>query len=99
MEFRKVFDTIPEQFDRYRPRYCPALFQDLIAFAGIGLTSEKSALMTGRAFSCASALPAISPAKNLSVISFASAGRGLDSTEMTPLPPSARIGSVWSSLP
>ncbi len=36
MEFRKVFDTIPEQFDRYRPRYCPALFSDLIAFAGIG---------------------------------------------------------------
>ena len=36
MEFRKVFDTIPEQFDRYRPRYCPALFADLIAYAGIG---------------------------------------------------------------
>ena len=36
MEFRRVFDTIPEQFDRYRPRYCPALFSDLIAFAGIG---------------------------------------------------------------
>ena len=36
MEFRKVFDTIPEQFDRYRPRYCPELFQDLIAYAGIG---------------------------------------------------------------
>lgn len=36
MEFRKVFDLIPEQFDRYRPRYCPALFADLIAYAGIG---------------------------------------------------------------
>ena len=36
MEFRKVFDTIPEQFDRYRPRYCPALFSDLISYAGIG---------------------------------------------------------------
>ncbi len=36
MEFRKVFDTIPEQFDRYRPRYCPALFSDLIDYAGIG---------------------------------------------------------------
>ena len=21
MEFRKIFDTIPEQFDKYRPRY------------------------------------------------------------------------------
>lgn len=36
MEFRKVFDTIPEQFDKYRPRYCAELFSDLIAFAGIG---------------------------------------------------------------
>ena len=36
MEFRKVFDTIPEQFDKYRPRYSPALFRDLIEYAGIG---------------------------------------------------------------
>lgn len=45
MEFRKVFDTIPEQFDRYRPRYCPALFSDLIAYAGIG--PEKTVLELG----------------------------------------------------
>lgn len=36
MEFRKVFDTVPEQFDRYRPRYSPELFSELIAYAGIG---------------------------------------------------------------
>ncbi len=36
MEFRKVFDTIPEQFDRYRPRYTERLFSDLIAYAAIG---------------------------------------------------------------
>ena len=36
MEYRKIFDSIPEQFDRYRPRYCPELFADLIAYAGIG---------------------------------------------------------------
>lgn len=36
MEFRKIFDTIPEQFDKYRPRYCEALFADLIAYAGVG---------------------------------------------------------------
>ena len=36
MEFRKVFDAIPEQFDRYRPRYSPALFSDLITYAEIG---------------------------------------------------------------
>lgn len=36
MEFRKIFDTIPDQFDQYRPRYCPELFRDLIAYAGLG---------------------------------------------------------------
>ena len=35
-EFRKIFDTIPEQFDRYRPRYSPELFAYLIGAAGIG---------------------------------------------------------------
>ncbi len=45
MEFRKVFDTIPEQFDRYRPRYSPELFSDLIACAGIG--PGKSVLELG----------------------------------------------------
>lgn len=35
MEFRRVFDTIPEQFDRYRPRYSAELFADLIAYANI----------------------------------------------------------------
>jgi phospholipid N-methyltransferase len=33
MELRKIFDTIPEQFDRYRPRYSAELFADLIASA------------------------------------------------------------------
>lgn len=36
MEFRKIFDTIPEKFDKYRPRYSKELFDDLIAYAGIG---------------------------------------------------------------
>ncbi|MBO4879187.1 MAG: methyltransferase domain-containing protein [Clostridia bacterium] len=36
MEFRRVFDTIPEQFDRFRPRYSPELFRLLIDYAGIG---------------------------------------------------------------
>lgn len=35
-EFRLVFDTIPDQFDRYRPTYCDALYADLIPYAGIG---------------------------------------------------------------
>ncbi len=35
-EFRRVFDTIPDQFDKYRPRYSKELFACLIAEAGIG---------------------------------------------------------------
>lgn len=35
MEFRKIFDTYPELFDRYRPRYSPELFAELIDFADI----------------------------------------------------------------
>lgn len=45
MEFRKVFDTIPEQFDRYRPRYSAELFEALIEFAEIG--PGKSVLELG----------------------------------------------------
>ena len=29
MEYRKVFDEIPEQFDKYRPRYSAELFTSL----------------------------------------------------------------------
>ena len=36
MEYRKVFDQIPEQFDKYRPRYCTELFEYLIGYAGVG---------------------------------------------------------------
>ena len=35
-EFRRVFDTIPDQFDKFRPRYCEELFSYLIKEAGIG---------------------------------------------------------------
>ena len=45
MEFRKVFDTIPEQFDKYRPRYSAELFTDLIEYAEIG--PGKSVLELG----------------------------------------------------
>lgn len=45
MEFRKVFDTIPEQFDRYRPRYCPELFSELIAYVNVG--PDKTVLELG----------------------------------------------------
>ncbi len=45
MEFRKVFDTIPEEFDKYRPRYSRDLFEALISFAGVG--PEKKVLELG----------------------------------------------------
>ena len=45
MEFRKIFDTIPEQFDAYRPRYSPELFAALIDYAQIN--AGKSVLELG----------------------------------------------------
>ncbi len=45
MDFRKVFDSIPEQFDQWRPRYCEELFADLIAYAQ--LDSGKTVLEVG----------------------------------------------------
>ena len=45
MEFRKIFDTIPEQFDKFRPRYSPELFDCLINFTQLG--PEKKALEIG----------------------------------------------------
>lgn len=45
MDYRRIFDTIPDQFDRYRPRYCDELFSSLIAYAGIG--PEKKVLELG----------------------------------------------------
>ena len=35
-DFRKIFDTISDEFDRWRPRYCAALFDDIIAYAQLG---------------------------------------------------------------
>ena len=45
MELRRIFDTIPEQFDRYRTRYSAELFADLIAYANV--TAESSVLELG----------------------------------------------------
>ena len=46
MEYRKVFDTIPEQFDKFRPRYSADLFKYFIKEAGIG--SETASCSIGR---------------------------------------------------
>ena len=45
MDFRKTFDRIPEEFDKYRPRYCQELFESLIEATGLG--SSKSVLEIG----------------------------------------------------
>lgn len=45
MDFRKIFDKIPEAFDKWRPRYCEELFADLVDYAG--LDASKTALEIG----------------------------------------------------
>lgn len=45
MDFRKTFDSIPEQFDKWRPRYCDELFKEIIEYAAI--QAGKPALEIG----------------------------------------------------
>ena len=44
-EFRIIFDTIPEAFDRYRTRYCPQLFASLLEQSKT--TAQSSVLELG----------------------------------------------------
>ena len=46
-EFRTIFDTIPEAFDRHRTRYCPELFADLLEQSGAGPQSAVLELGPG----------------------------------------------------
>jgi len=45
MDFRTIFDTVPDQFDAWRPRYCDELFADLIEYAKLDI--EKTVLEVG----------------------------------------------------
>lgn len=45
MEFRKIFNTIPEEFDKGRTRYCDEVFADLIEYSKLG--SGKTVLEIG----------------------------------------------------
>jgi len=45
MDFRTIFEQVPEQFDKWRPRYCDELFTDLIAYAN--LDSNREVLEVG----------------------------------------------------
>jgi SAM-dependent methyltransferase len=47
MEFRLIFDTIPERFDRHRPRYTPELFAKLIDAAKVAPGSKVLELGPG----------------------------------------------------
>lgn len=51
MDFRKTYDTIPAQFDKWRPRYCDALFADVIECANIDGSKDvlEIGLGTGQA--------------------------------------------------
>jgi protein-L-isoaspartate O-methyltransferase len=45
MDYRKVFDCIPDDYDKWRTRYCDELFTDLLEYAK--LDSNKTALEIG----------------------------------------------------
>ena len=45
MDKRTVFDSIPDEFERWRPRYCDELFTDLIEYTQLG--TGKTALEIG----------------------------------------------------
>lgn len=45
MDFRKTFDKIPEEFDKFRPRYCQELFEELKQVCG--LDEKKRVLEIG----------------------------------------------------
>lgn len=47
MDFRKTFDKIPETFDKYRPRYCDELFQELQVRCQIDSTKKVLELGPG----------------------------------------------------
>jgi ubiquinone/menaquinone biosynthesis C-methylase UbiE len=40
MDFRKIFDTIPEEFDKWRPRYCQEAFDNIITDAKLDKTKK-----------------------------------------------------------
>ena len=69
------------------------------ALAGMGLTSENSARIRGSSLHCSAAAPAISPAKNRSLISTVRRGTTLDTTLIQPAAPIASMGTVRASSP
>ncbi|MEI3071329.1 MAG: hypothetical protein V8T47_02345 [Oscillospiraceae bacterium] len=65
----------------------------------MGFTTQNSASHSGRSSSWRRAPSRKSPARQASVMATTASGATFDTTEITPLPPSAMIAAVWSSLP
>jgi len=40
MDFRQTYSLVTEEFDKWRQRYCPELFAEVIRYAGIGPNSR-----------------------------------------------------------
>ena len=40
MDFRKTFEKIPEEFDKFRLRYCEELFQEVTEVCGLNETKR-----------------------------------------------------------
>ena len=47
MEFRRIFDTIPDKFDKYRPRYCREAFDAIIDTAALDFGKQVLELGPG----------------------------------------------------
>ena len=68
-------------------------------FTGTGLTSQNNRSINSISLHCRFAAVSKSPASAALVIASVSVGQRLDRTDMTPNPPKAIDGTIWSSLP
>lgn len=69
------------------------------ALTGIGFTSENNAFIRYIESSCISVASSMLPLRKLYTISCVNFGAMFDKTDITPMPPRERIGTIWSSLP
>ena len=79
--------------------FFPNPMAETAALAGIGLTSQNSALISGIRSICILAASFTLPSKKSWHMRLVSYGIMLERTEMTPCPPTESIGTIWSSFP
>jgi 4-hydroxy-tetrahydrodipicolinate synthase len=100
MEMQKKYLGLTNAlFCEVNPIPVKAAMAAIAALAGMGLTSQNSASTRGKYCTCICRAPATSPSIKRRHRRLVSAGSRLDSTEITPLPPRDRMGTIWSSLP